>query len=134
MLVNNGTGFEMKYFRSAAPIESQFGDFADSFFAARGHFGKQSKDLVRHYAEDLGFQYLTASNKDEYLSAMETFVQPELTDKPLLFEIFTNEDNENFAQKILDNLRVSVGGGAKNLAKNLIGTKNIQKIKKILNR
>ncbi len=132
MLVNNGTGFEMKYYRSAAPILSQFGDFADDFFAAHGHFGKQSRDLVRHYAEDLGFQYLTASNKDEYLSSMNTFIQPELTEKPILFEVFTDEDSENSAQKLLDNLRVSASGGAKNLAKNLIGSKNIQKIKRIL--
>lgn len=132
MLVNNGTGFEMKYYRNPIPIQSQFGDFANAYFAARGHFGKQSRDLVRHYAEDLGFQYLTASNKDEYLSAMETFVQPELTESPILFEVFTDEDSENAAQKLLDNLRVSVSEGAKNIAKNLIGPKNVQKIKKIL--
>ncbi len=134
MVVNNGTGFEMKYYRSSAPIQSQFGDFADDYFAARGHFGKQSRDLVRHYAEDLGFQYITASNKDEYLSVMDTFVQPELTEKPIIFEVFTDEDGENSAQKILDNLRIPLSGKAKNLAKNIIGTENVQKIKKILKR
>lgn len=134
MLVNNGTGFEMKYYRSAAPIQSQFGDFADDYFAARGHFGRQSRDLVRHYAEDMGFQYITASNKDEYLLALDTFVQPNPTEKPIIFEIFTDENMENSAQKILDNLRVSASGGAINLAKNLIGSKNVQKIKKVLNK
>ena len=134
MLINNGTGFEMKYYRSAAPIQSQFGDFADDFFAARGHFGKQSRDLVRHYAQDLGFQYMSASNKEEYISLLDTFVQPDLTEKPLLFEIFTDEEQENAAQKILDNLRISASVGAKNLAKNLIGSKNVQKIKSILNK
>ena len=132
MLVNNGTGFEMKYYRSAAPIQSQFGDFADDFFAARGHFGNKSRDLVRHYAQDLGFQYMTASNKEEYESCLAVFVQPNLTEKPILFEVFTDEDQENSAQKLLDNLRVSASGGAKNLAKNLIGSKNIQKIKRIV--
>ena len=122
----------MKYYRSAAPIQSQFGDFADDYFAARGHFGEQSRDLVRHYAEDLGFQYMTASNKEEYLSLLDTFVQPNLTEKPIIFEIFTDENMENSAQKILDNLRMSASGGAKNLAKNLIGSKNVQKIKKML--
>lgn len=133
MLVNNGTGFEMKYYRSAAPIQSQFGDFANDFFAARGHFGRQSQDLVRHYAEDLGFQYITASNKEEYLSLVDTFVQPELAEKPILLEVFTDENAENAAQKVLDNLRVSASGSAKSLAKNLLGSKNIQKIKNILN-
>ena len=47
---------------------------------------------------------------------------------------FTDEDGENAAQKILDNLRISLGGKAKNLAKNLIGAGNVQKIKKILER
>lgn len=134
MLVNNGTGFEMKYYRSAAPIQSQFGDFANDYFAARGHFGRQSRDLVRHYAEDLGFQYLTASNKEEYLSLVDAFVQPEPAEKPMLLEVFTDENAENAAQKILDNLHISASGGAKNLAKNLLGSKNIQKIKSILNK
>lgn len=133
MLVNNGTGFEMKYYRSPAPVQSQFGDFANANFAARGHFGNKSRDLVRHYAQDLGFQYMTASNKKEYESCLDAFVQPNLTEKPILFEVFTDEDQENAAQKLLDNLRVSASGGAKNLAKNLIGSKNIQKIKNILN-
>lgn len=134
MLVNNGTGFEMKYYRSAAPIQSQFGDLADDFFAARGHFGKRSRDLVRHYAQDLGFQYMTASNKEEYRSLLDTFVQPDLTGKPILFEVFTDEEQENAAQKLLDNLRISASGGAKKFAKDLIGSKNVQKIKNILNK
>ena len=133
MLVNNGTGFEMKYYRSPAPVQSQFGDFANDYFAARGHFGKQSRDLVRHYAEDLGFQYMTASSKQEYSSLVDAFVQPKPTEKPIIFEVFTDENLENDAQKILDNLRISASGGAKSLAKNLLGSRNVQKIKDILN-
>ena len=134
MLVNNGTGFEMKYYRSAAPIQSQFREYADDFFAARGHFAQKSRELVRHYAEDLGFQYMTASNKEEFISLLDTFVQPNLTEKPIIFEVFTEEDLENSAQRILDNLCTSVSGSTVNFAKKVIGSKNVQKIKKIINR
>ncbi len=39
------------------------GEEVDSYVAAANHFGNKSKTLVKHIAEDLGFQYLTASDK-----------------------------------------------------------------------
>lgn len=33
---------------------------------AQGHYGSKSRNLVRHYSEDLGFKYLYASNKEEF--------------------------------------------------------------------
>lgn len=50
-----------------------FGDDTDKFIAAKGHFGNQSKTLVRSYAENLGFEYLTASNKDEFEAVYKRF-------------------------------------------------------------
>ena len=40
-----------------------FGDEADRYISAAGHFGNQSSELVKHYAKDLGFKYLSAQIK-----------------------------------------------------------------------
>lgn len=91
LLVNNGVGTEFKNYNHRA---AQFGDDADAFMAARGHYGRQSRDLVRHYASDLGFEYLCASNKEEYLEVVGKFVDPEIRDRPIFLEVFTNSEDE----------------------------------------
>lgn len=70
LVSNNGTGFEMHCARS---IGSEFGKEADRYFAAGGHFGNQSHDVLRHFASDLGFEYLKADTKEE-LSKLDYFV------------------------------------------------------------
>ena len=60
MIINNGLGVE---FRNYGHPCSEFGEDANPFMAAAGHFGKQSATLVRNYAESLGYRYLSASNK-----------------------------------------------------------------------
>lgn len=55
LMVNNGKGTEFRQYNHHA---SYFGDSADEFVAAAGHYGNQSPKLVKHYAEDLGFEYL----------------------------------------------------------------------------
>ena len=55
MLVNNGKGAEFRlYWHPAAAFKED----ADAFMAAGGHFGNKSANLVKHYAEDLGFEYI----------------------------------------------------------------------------
>ena len=80
LMINNGRGTEFRMYNHYAAI---FGEDADPFIAAAGHFGNKSHDLVRHYAQDLGFEYLTASTKEEYLQQVEHFVSPEKSDKPI---------------------------------------------------
>lgn len=133
MLINNGHGTE---FTNYGHMASVLGEEAEPFIAAKGHFGKKSKTLVRHYAEDLGFEYLSADDKESYRSVMDKFLNPELGEKPILFEIFTDSDNESDALKmILDQRRVhesSLKSHIKKVARNIIGEKGI-KIIKILN-
>ena len=101
LLVNNGRGTE---FRMYSHYAARFGEDADPFIAAAGHFGNKSPDLVRHYAQDLGFEYLTASNKEEFLQQVEHFVSPEKFDKPILFEVFTNPKEESDALRAIRNI------------------------------
>lgn len=98
LLVNNGRGTEFRMYNHYA---ARFGDEADPFIAAAGHFGNQSPDLVRHYAQDLGFEYLTASNKEEFLKNVEHFTTPKTLPKPILFEVFTNHKDESDALRAM---------------------------------
>ena len=101
LLVNNGKGTEFKNRESFAYA---FGDTADPYMAAAGHYGNKSPLLVKHYAEDLGFIYLTASNKEEYLKNLPTFVNPEIGDSPILFEVFTDSKDESDALEMMFHL------------------------------
>lgn len=101
LLVNNGKGTEFRnYFHSAAI----FGDDADDFIAAAGHYGDKSANLVKHYAEDLGFKYMQASTKDEFLKHLPLFVTSDITDSPMLLEVFTNSQDESEALYQIGNL------------------------------
>ena len=129
MIVNNGRGTEFRNFNHPA---ARFGEDADPYMAAAGHFGNQSKDLVKHYAEDLGFEYLTADSKDSYLKNVDRFLTPEVTDRPMLFEVFTDSKDESDALKILYNIETSTKGTAKKLVKDMLGEKGTAALKGLL--
>lgn len=129
LFINNGRGTE---FRNYTHFASKFGDDADFYFAAGGHYGKKSKDLVKHYAEDLGFEYMSASSKDEYVKYLDIFCSKQIGEKPMIFEVFTNSDEESEALHMIRNLEINAGGKAKQIVKEVIGDKGIQTIKKIL--
>lgn len=91
LLVNNGRGVE---FRKKDHPGFQFGESADLYIAAGGHFGKQSPNLVKHMAEDLGFEYLTASSKEDFDSAVVKFTDIETNARPIIFEVFPEVKDE----------------------------------------
>lgn len=128
MLVNNGRGTEFRNYNHPA---ARFGDDADPYMAAAGHFGQQSPCLVKHYAEDLGYEYLCASNKKEYLAALERFLSEEPMEKPMLFEVFTDYKDESDALKIMYTLETSVQGAVKQKAKDILGEHGVMMLKKV---
>lgn len=129
MLINNGRGTE---FRNYNHPGAQFGEEADKYIAAAGHFGRKSKDLVRHYAEDLGFEYLTATNKEEFKKEVDRFLMPKITDRPMLFEVFTDSKDESDALELLQHLVIDKSLKAKEVIRDVIGKKGINTIKTIL--
>lgn len=129
MLINNGRGTEFRNYNHPA---AQFGDDADAYMAAAGHYGFQSRELAKHYAVDLGFEYMSASNKDEYQVGVDRFLTPENTDKPMLFEVFTDYQCESRALEIINNLETQPSGSAKQLAKNILGEKGVEVVKKFI--
>jgi 2-succinyl-5-enolpyruvyl-6-hydroxy-3-cyclohexene-1-carboxylate synthase len=129
LLVNNGKGMEFKMDNHPA---SQFEDETDEYIAAARHYGNKSSALVKHYATDLGFEYLTASNKEEFEQVYEKFIAPEITGKPVLFEVFTNDADETDAAYKIRQIEKNVKGEVKNLAKQVLGKKGIDVLKKIV--
>lgn len=134
LLINNGKGTEFKLTTNPG---SMFGNRADDFIAAGGHYGNKSRSLVRHYAEDLGFEYLTASNKEEYMVNISRFTTSQLTDKPMIFEVFTNDADEVLALETVRTIKssnetASTKQKAKDAVKDLIGEKGVKAFKKIL--
>ncbi len=131
MVVNNGVGTEFKNYNHKA---ARFGEDADAYMAARGHYGAKSRDLLRHYVTDLGFEYLAAENKESYLTVLDRFVDPDPHNRPMLLEVFTDSQNESDAIKMLRSLETNAKGAAKQTAKRILGDKGIKAAKKILGR
>lgn len=116
LIVNNGRGTE---FRNFYHVGSTFGDDADAYIAAAGHYGKQSKSLVKNYAQDLGYEYMAASNKEEFIRVYKRFVTPKITDKPMVFEIFTDSVDESKTLKEIWNIETTKSGVLKNELKSM---------------
>lgn len=130
LLINNGQGV---LFRTPGNFASMFGDEAEMYISAGGHNGNQNKDLVKHMAEDLGFEYMSASTKEEFISCSYSFVNPESSAKPLLLEIFVTVENELQGNDILapDNNRPHKKG-IKSAVKKMLGEKMVANLKSLM--
>lgn len=126
IVINNGLGGEFKNYFSPA---NDFGTESNLYVCAEGHYGHKSKDLVKHYCQDLGFEYLAAASKDEFELAYMEFIDPSEKRKPILFEIFTDSLDDSQAIYMMNNIEKKVGTGIKNVIKSIIGQKNVDKIK-----
>lgn len=127
MIVNNGVGVEFKFYHH----QSDFLDI-DKYIGAGGHFGNKSHQLLKHYAEDLGFEYLSASNKEEFEAVYKKFVSVEKV-KPILFEVFTNADDDDKALYMINHLQApTLKQAIKKEIKDIVGQSNIDNIKSIL--
>lgn len=91
LLINNGRGV---IFRKPGNMGSIFGDGADEYISAARHYGNMSPTLVRDYAMNLGFQYLCAKTKEEFIENAHIFINPQMLEKPILFEAFTEVNDE----------------------------------------
>lgn len=126
LLINNSLGAEFHLFKQKNSI---YANNIDKYLSAGGHFGKKSPILVKHYAEDLGFEYLSASTKEEFVNVYQRFVTPELTEKPIIFEIFTSVEEDNEALYKMYNIEMSSKARIKKELKDILGEKIIAKIR-----
>jgi len=132
LLINNSLGAEFILFKQ---VNSSHVRDVQKYIAAEGHFGHKSPNLVRDYATDLGYDYLCAWNKKEFDECYERFVSAEPNDKPIVFEVFTDPDDENEALKCMWSIvkaPASIKHEVKQAIKGVLGENNVQKAKEIV--
>lgn len=131
LIVNNGIGEEFKH--NMTPItRAGFQEDANEFMAAEGHFGNKSRVLVKHYAEDLGFEYISASTKEEFSYELKRFLDITNISKPIVFEVFTDYQDETDAIEILQGLKRTMGETSKQIVKDILGEKGVSVIKRMM--
>ena len=131
LVINNGRGVE---FRNYTHHASVFGEDTDNYIAAARHFGNQSPMLLKHFAEDLGFKYISATDKDSFKNNMDQFLG-ECLDQSVFFEVFTNCEDEN--QALYDVCHIKQLEGKQKLkedVRKVIGQSGVSVLNKILKR
>lgn len=129
LLINNGIGGEFKITPHKCKL---FGEEADKYMAAGGHFGHKSPKLIKHFAEDLGFEYLTASDKDSFQKSVARFTDSEIGERSIIFEVFTDALVEDEAFLMISSITTDTVGKAKETARKVLGDKGIKFAKRIL--
>ena len=135
LLINNGKGNE---FRNYGHYCSILGEDADKFVAAAGHYGQKSPVLVKHYAEDLGYKYMRATSKQEFLENLTVFLDPSVGASPMIFEVFTTTEDESESIRImrtfLNDSKTVMRNKILGSVRMVLGKKGIETIKKLTSR
>lgn len=137
LVANNGLGGEFK--NSLGNVQKAgLGDSANEYISAYGHYGEKSPELLKHYAQDLGFQYLSAIDKQSFLTAMKEFTTTEHKEKPMFFEVFIDEHEDVSALDLIQNLSdfsesdQNVIEKTKKIAKSILGRNGVKMIQKVV--
>ena len=121
LLINNGRGTEFRNYDHPCVL---FGEEADSYMAAAGHFGYKSTTLVKNYALSLGFKYLTASTKEDFLNMYEQFTDSNNREAPMILEAFTDSKDDSNAvyadRHIIKECALEIKNKAKRIVKDII--------------
>lgn len=135
LLINNGKGNEFRNYNHPCYF---LGEEADMYVAAAGHYGNKSNKLVKDYATDLGYEYLAASNKNEFNAVVDRFLIPEVTDKPIILEVFTKTDDESSALEqilnVISDSKLTIKNTIKQTAKNILGKNGYEIVRKIVHK
>lgn len=135
LLINNGKGNEFRNYNHPCYF---LGEEADMYVAAAGHYGNMSNKLVKDYATDLGYEYLAASNKNEFNAVVDRFLIPEVTDKPMILEVFTQTDDESNALEqilnVISDTKLVIRNSIKHTAKNILGKNGYEIVRKIVHK
>lgn len=128
LLINNGLGAEFHLFKQ---LNLTYVNNIQAYLSAGGHFGNKSPYAVKHLAEDWGFEYMSATSKEEFNAHYERFVTPDAQEKPLVFEVFTCVEDEDKALYDLWHIRRdnSLKKQLKQGIKELLGEDLVKKIK-----
>lgn len=125
LLINNGGGEEFYYNKTwMAPT-------GDLHTSARHHTKAEG------WVKEAGFRYLSANDKESFDKALEEFMSRD-SDKPVLLEVFTEMSTDakvlrDYYESNIDESE-RIYQSAKVIAKNVLGEKGTQAIKKILHK
>ena len=130
ILVNNGKGVEFTNFTHPA---SWFGAEAEKFVAAGGHYEAKNIDLVKHYSEDLGFDYHRVTSKEEFTAELGALVAPEAGERPMMVEAIVRSEDESTALQLLQNIQQPTDKDkVKDVIKDVIGEKAFKTIVNVI--
>lgn len=133
LLINNGKGNEFRNYGHPCYF---LGEEADKYIAAAGHYGNKSRCLVKDYATDLGYEYLSAGSKEEFNAVVDRFLTPEITDRPMLLEVFTEtEDESNALEQVLNIVKdpkFKMKQGIKTMVKSILTDSGVELVKRII--
>ena len=131
-VVNNGGGAEFQLYKHPCYT---FGTEAREYMGAFGHNGNKSQLLLKNIAEGLGFEYMAASTKEEFMDVLPRFTESKLTERPMMFEIFTNAEDENDALKRMSSIKTDAESLVKSKLskglKSLVGESGVNKLKNL---
>lgn len=135
LLINNGKGNEFRNYNHPC---SFLGEEADLYVGAAGHYGNMSRKLVKDFSTNLGYEYLVASNKSEFKAVVDRFLTSEITEKPMILEVFTQTEDESEALEqilnIISDSQLVLKNTIKQTAKNILGKKGYEIARKIVHR
>lgn len=125
LLINNNGGAEFRIMTGNWKERIETGHY----ISAEGHNGN-----AKGWAENCGFTYLSAKTKEEFQNNKDLFIGE--SDKPVLFEIFTQPKDEKEANEsfISSNKIDNMEGSLKSIVKNALGEQTVRRIKQIINK
>ena len=87
-------------------------------------------------AKSLGFDYISAQNKGEFMSVINQFVTPEITENPMIFEVFTEKVDDADVLRLIRQINGKLGKSNNflNIGSQLVENNAIEIIKKIIKR
>lgn len=73
-----------------------------------------------------------AKNKAEFATVYQQFISAQPTDKPMVFEVFTNSQDESDALAMMHRIEQNNTSKAKQITKQLLGKRGIRILKRLL--
>lgn len=122
LLINNGLGDEFRMTEN--PAYRAINEEVRPYVAAEGHYGKKYPMLVKSYVETLGYKYLAASSKEEFMQMMPIFIDEEES-QSMVFEVQIQPENDTEALDIITHI-IPKGHESLSLKKRIIkGVKSV---------
>lgn len=90
---------------------------------------------MKDFSADLGYEYLVASNKSEFKAVIDRFLTSEITEKPMILEVFTQTEDESKALGMILNIisdsKLVLKNTIKQTVRNIFGKNGYEMVRRI---